>query len=246
MARGGNSSCKWTPGPVNRRLVGGMLALAWSLATAGSIITAPEIPSLVGGREHNPIGSQILAPEIRQPARTQPAPPRLALDATVRSARLENQTPEPSLGPVPIRVVMDTISTQAPVIAVGVDSHHQFDVPEAATIGWYRHSSLPGAKGASVLAAHVDYEGQPGAFFRLHQLVPGDVVKVELDNGSQMDYTVIGNTIYDKSELPSNELFRKDGESVLQLITCGGTFDPAARTYDANLVVTATPLAGSP
>ena len=36
--------------------------------------------------------------------------------------------------------------------------------------------------------------------------------------------------------------YRITGEPVLQLITCGGTFNPEARSYEANVVVTAVPL----
>jgi hypothetical protein len=73
-------------------------------------------------------------------------------------------------------------------------------------------------------------------------VLPGDVLEIEMDDGTVIAYEVIGNTLYDKTELPAGELFRKDGESVLQLITCGGTFDPDRRSYEANLVVTAVPV----
>jgi hypothetical protein len=92
-----------------------------------------------------------------------------------------------------------------------------------------------------VLAAHVDYGGKPGAFFNLGDLRPNDALEVEMADGSVMRYRVVGNTQYDKKELPAEEVFRKTGETVLQLITCGGEFDPAARSYLANVVVTAVP-----
>ena len=100
----------------------------------------------------------------------------------------------------------------------------------------------PAEDGASVLAAHVDYGGAPGAFFNLEKVLPGDLLEVEMENGQVILYEVTGNNVYDKTELPASELFRKDGDSVLQLITCGGTFDPEARSYEANVVVTAEPI----
>ena len=94
----------------------------------------------------------------------------------------------------------------------------------------------------SVLAAHVDYGGAPGAFFNLDKVEVGDRLDVELEDGSVIAYVVTAKTEHDKALLPAEELFRKDGDPVLQLITCGGTFDPIARSYEANVVVTAVPV----
>ncbi|MFV0259575.1 MAG: class F sortase [Acidimicrobiales bacterium] len=181
----------------------------------------------------------------------------LAGAAAVSSA--PTTTPEPYRPDVPIRsgqadeataavatttptlIRAASIGIEAPVIPVGVDVSNQFDVPQADTVGWYRYSSSPGTEGSSVLAAHVDYNGRPGAFFSLHQLRPGDTIDVEMSDGSVLHYRVEGNTEYDKTELPAEALFRKTGEPVLILITCGGSFDPAARSYEANVVVTAVP-----
>ena len=40
----------------------------------------------------------------------------------------------------------------------------------------------------------------------------------------------------------SDVLFRKSGDPVLRLITCGGTFDREQLSYKGNLVVTAVPV----
>ncbi len=158
----------------------------------------------------------------------------------IRSASLDQLNEEAPVRPVAVRLA--GIAVEAPVLPVGVDANNQFAVPAADTVGWYQHSSSPGAPGASVLAAHVDYGGRPGAFFDLAKLQPGDGIEVEMEDGSVQLYQVTATHSYDKSELPATELFRKDGEPVLQLITCGGTFDPVAKSYEANVVVTAEPL----
>jgi LPXTG-site transpeptidase (sortase) family protein len=157
----------------------------------------------------------------------------------VRNGELLDDTPD--AGPDPVAVRIGDIALDAPVLAVGVDDQNQLAVPAADTVGWYQFSATPGDPGATVLAAHVDYGGRPGAFFNLAELRPGDRVEVELSDGSVLPYRVTGNTQYDKTRLPAEELFRKDGSPVLQLITCGGSFDPAGRTYLANVVVTAVP-----
>jgi sortase (surface protein transpeptidase) len=134
------------------------------------------------------------------------------------------------------------IGLDAEVLSVGVDEAHQFDVPAAESVGWYKYGSAPGGAGSTVLAAHVDFGGQPGAFFNLADVEPGDTLEVELANGASLQYLVIDNVLYDKTELPADELFRRSGAPVLQLITCGGTFDPDRRSYRGNVVVTAVPV----
>lgn len=176
------------------------------------------------------------------PALTAESSPESAQpDVPLRSARIDDQATRAEANqPVSVRVA--GIGLEASVISVGVDDNDQFAVPSAATVGWYEFSSEPGQPGASVLAAHVDYGGEPGAFFDLAEVLPGDTLEVELADGTVVPYRVVGNTEYDKAELPAGELFRKDGESVLQLITCGGRFDPEERSYQANIVVSAVPI----
>jgi hypothetical protein len=210
----------------------GALLLAISLAAVGVIASSsPWDP---------PADDEATAVEA-DTATISAAPVTSAPAATVpiRSGRLSDDETVEAVRPVGIRVA--GIDLEAPVISVGVDSNNQFAVPAADTVGWYQFSSSPGEAGASVLAAHVDYGGAPGAFFNLEKVLPGDLLEVEMEDGRVILYEVTGNNVYDKTELPANELFRKGGDSVLQLITCGGTFDPDRRSYEANVVVTAEP-----
>jgi hypothetical protein len=46
---------------------------------------------------------------------------------------------------------------------------------------------------------------------------------------------------YPKSSLPVGELFRRGGPPVLTIVTCGGHFDPRARSYADNVTVVAVP-----
>jgi sortase (surface protein transpeptidase) len=216
---------------MNRRVAGGAIALSVSLATVGAAANAsdwqpPDDDEAAAASE---LRSQVYEPLLDQ------------LDVPIRSGRLaDSVTVDELAAPAMVRVA--EIGLEARVISVGVDENNQFDVPAADTVGWYRYSSTPGDPGASVLAAHVDYGGSPGAFYNLREVLPGDVLEVEMDDGSVIAYEVTCNTLYEKTELPAAELFRKSGASVLQLITCGGTFDPELRSYQANLVVTASPI----
>jgi len=91
-----------------------------------------------------------------------------------------------------------------------------------------------------VLAAHVDYEGRPGAFYELRRLEPGDRVVVRLSGGRNLAFRVAARRTYAKDALP-RRLFASRGRSVLTLVTCGGSYDERTRSYARNVVVVAIP-----
>jgi LPXTG-site transpeptidase (sortase) family protein len=205
------------------------------LATVGAAVNADSSGNQAESSAIGVIGSSVvdLSDEADDPSRAR-------VQVPVRDGRLSDDVADEQ-GPHPAMIRIGDIGLEAPILSVGVDEDKQLDVPAADTVGWYEHSSLPGESGATVLAAHVDYGGKPGAFYNLADLRPNDALEVEMADGSVVRYRVVGNTQYDKTELPAEEVFRKNGDTVLQLITCGGEFDPGARSYLANVVVTAVP-----
>jgi LPXTG-site transpeptidase (sortase) family protein len=207
--------------------------MAISLALVGAAVTAQDNNDEVVEAGLGQIGSATYAARPQGAAEAQ-VPLRSAfLDAT--SQREEAQTP--------VMVRIPDIGLEASVLPVGVDEDNQFAVPEADTVGWYRYGAAPGDQGSAVLAAHVDYAGRAGAFFNLADLQPGEALEVVMADGSVLRYRVTDNVLYDKVGLPAEDLFRKDGDHVLTMITCGGTFDRSERSYNGNVVVTAEPIA---
>jgi sortase (surface protein transpeptidase) len=143
----------------------------------------------------------------------------------------------------PDRIRIPAIGLDAVVVPVGVAPNGEMEVPPSISqVAWYRHGPRPGEAGSAVLAAHVDFDGRPGAFRRLDELALGDLVLVAR-GGSWDAFRVVGRTTYRKSELPAAELFRRTGDPILTLVTCGGGFNPSLRSYDSNVVVVATPVA---
>jgi sortase (surface protein transpeptidase) len=218
---------------VNQRLVAGVFLLAISLALVGAAATARGIPEET--IDERTLGSAVVSVQSVGAAETQ---------VPLRSAFLDgDETTAVDLSATPVAVRIGQISLEAPVIPVGVDEANEFDVPAADTVGWYQHSPAPGhTVGSTVLAAHVDYGGREGAFFSLENVTIGEILQVEMADGSTLEYEVTETVLYDKVELPAEELFRKTGDPVLRLITCGGTFDSEERSYRGNLVVTAVPM----
>ncbi|MEM7322746.1 MAG: class F sortase [Actinomycetota bacterium] len=218
---------------MNKRLTSGIFVLAISLALLGAVVTAHKIPA---DGESAELASNVVS--LQAPVG------RAIAQVPLRSGFLDpNSASSADDEAFPVAVRISRIGLEAPVISVGVDDRNDFDVPAADTVGWYRYSSAPGSLGSTVLAAHVDYAGREGAFFNLEDLQPGDTLEVELADGSIIEYEVTESILYDKEALPAEELFRKDGASTLQLITCGGAFDSTERSYLGNLVVTAEPIA---
>jgi sortase family protein len=159
-------------------------------------------------------------------------------DVVVRSARLEDFRPAPR-GSRPVKVTIASIGVQATVVPVGVeDEGSTVEVPtDVHTVGWYRFGPVPGEAGSAVLIGHVDSHVQgPGAFFRLRDLSPGDVVSVRSADGTRSDFRVVARRSYPKGHLPA-AVFGRSGRPMLAMVTCGGAFDPVTRSYADNVVI---------
>ncbi len=151
---------------------------------------------------------------------------------------------EPAAKVAPVGLAIGGLGIDAHVTPAGVDrATGQMAVPDNVDdVAWYEYGPTPGDPGSAVLAAHVDLESQgPGVFFELRSLEPGDIVTVSYEDGTQRRFTVEARVIYDKSELPLDAIFAREGDPVLTLITCGGDFNWTERSYDANVVVYAVP-----
>jgi LPXTG-site transpeptidase (sortase) family protein len=167
-----------------------------------------------------------------------PSPPNIA----TASARLEDVQTEKV---VPTSLDVDAIGiAAAPIDPVGIDPDGKMTVPvDVSRIGWYEYGPAPGdEEGSAVLTAHVDNREQgQGVFYHLDALDPGDMVEVGMSDGSTRSFTVEETRQIPKVDVPAGDIFRRDGDPRLALITCGGEFDPSSRHYLDNIVVFATP-----
>lgn len=146
----------------------------------------------------------------------------------------------------PVGVAIPSMGASAQVIPVGLDEGGGVFVPEdVRTLGWYT-ASMPVAaeSGSSVIVGHRDSAVQgAGTFSGIENLQPGDVIEVATADGGTQIYTVSEVRMVDKDQFHTiaNEAFAMNGEHRLTLITCGGAFDSAARSYVSNIFVIATP-----
>lgn len=143
----------------------------------------------------------------------------------------------------PQALLIGDLRLEGEVRSVGIQDNGELEVPDETEIGWYQYGSAPGLPGATVLAAHVSWNGSIGPFHRLGDLDPGATVDVVLDDGAVRTYQVVERTMYAKDELPADRIWRTTGDEVLVLITCGGDFNPNISRYQHNIVVYAVPVA---
>jgi LPXTG-site transpeptidase (sortase) family protein len=156
-----------------------------------------------------------------------------------RSAVPEAVAPRPR----PVGLQMQTIDVaRFPVRPVGLELDGEMEIPDETEIGWYQYGATAGQPGATVLAAHVSWNRTQGPFARLGSVEPGEQIEVALDDGSVRLYEVTERTVYGKSELPRERIWRNTGEETLVLITCGGDYNPEIRRYRENIVVYAVPV----
>jgi hypothetical protein len=175
----------------------------------------------------------------------------VATPATLPLSPLAGNLPKPfsalpaaiSNAPVPVGLRIDSINLDNNnVIPVGVADKGELAVPEVDEIGWYSLGQRPGETGATVLASHVSWKKQSGLFARLGKIEPGEEIFVTLSDGSERRYLAWERAMFDKTSLPYDRIWTREGNEVLVLITCGGEFNPEIRRYRQNIVIFAVPV----
>ncbi len=90
-----------------------------------------------------------------------------------------------------------------------------------------------------MLVGHVDSPTGPAVFYGISSLREGDLIRVERADATTATFKVFSSVLYPRAEFPSERVYRDGGPPVLNLVTCGGSYDRAAGQYTENLVVTA-------
>ena len=111
--------------------------------------------------------------------------------------------------------------------------------------GWFRLGPTPGQIGSAVILGHVDTYQGPGVFFNLRELQANDQVEVTLTDGAVITFVVTSVAQYPKAQFPAAAVYQSHGTSALQLVTCGGVFDPETGHYLSNVVVYTSFLSAS-
>ncbi|EST25586.1 class F sortase [Streptomyces roseochromogenus] len=145
---------------------------------------------------------------------------------------------------LPQRVDIPQLGVRAPVVSRGLDTQGAVDPPpldQPGVVGWYGAGPEPGARGAALLVGHVDTETRPAVFYKLSTLKPGASVRVVRSDGKVATFTIDDVRVLPRAGFDAHQAYgpHRPGRAELRLITCGGTFDRASRSYTANVVVSA-------
>ncbi|MFD0315234.1 class F sortase [Streptomyces flavalbus] len=151
---------------------------------------------------------------------------------------------EPLTAALPQRLDIPYLNVSAPVVARGLDQRGAIDPPpydQPGTVGWYAAGVRPGAAGTALMVGHVDTETRPAVFYKLSALEPGERVRVVRDDGKVAEFTIEDVQVLPRDRFDARQAYgpRETGRAELRLVTCGGTFDRASRSYTANVVVSA-------
>ena len=138
----------------------------------------------------------------------------------------------------PVSLSVPALRVTSEVMELGLAADGSMEVPPGASpVGWYDRSPTPGELGPAVLAGHVDWDGERGAFAGLRLLRPGDGVTVDRADGSTARFLVERVAEFPKDAFPTEAVYGDIDHAGLRLITCGGDFDEDTGSYEDNVVV---------
>jgi LPXTG-site transpeptidase (sortase) family protein len=140
----------------------------------------------------------------------------------------------------PVELRIDAINAESSLEALGLNPDQTVAVPpvtQPQQASWYKLGPTPGAAGPAVILGHINGGGQPGIFSRLHELKPGDQVKVSRTDGKTALFTVTKLEQVKKDSFPTLAVYGDTTGAELRLITCGGTFDRTKHSYIDNIIV---------
>ncbi len=138
----------------------------------------------------------------------------------------------------PIHLSIPIIGVSVPLSVVTLNKNGTVNVPtNFAVPAWYNGDRSPGQKGSAVILGHVDNYHGPAVFFYLDKLKLGNRVDVTLADKQKLVFAVIGIRMYKKTNFPDALVYGARDYPALQLVTCGGIFDPSTGHYLSNIVV---------
>jgi sortase (surface protein transpeptidase) len=140
----------------------------------------------------------------------------------------------------PTTVSVPSIGATSSLMPLGLNSDQSLQVPPLSNpmqAGWFDKSPTPGSLGPAVILGHVNGSGKAGIFYKLKDVKAGDQIMVARRDGQTAVFTVSHIDTVPKAAFPADQVYGDTPDAQLRLITCGGVFDPSARSYEANVVV---------
>ncbi|MET0952799.1 MAG: sortase [Aeromicrobium sp.] len=139
----------------------------------------------------------------------------------------------------PVHLAIPTIGVDTRLVRLGLREDGTVEVPSVrGTAGWFRLGTVPGQRGSAVILGHVDSVDGPDVFADLSALRSPDRVQVALSDDGLVTFEVIGIETYANADFPADRVYAGSRRTrALNLVTCGGDYDPERGGYPANVVV---------
>lgn len=142
---------------------------------------------------------------------------------------------------LPVRLRVPAIGVDSTLKGIGLDSSGQIVTPPLVKDShayWLTVSPTPGQLGPATIIGHVDSAAYgPGVFFKLGALRQRDKIYITRADGTVAKFEVERVVEYKKDAFPTQQVYGNIDHAGLRLITCGGTFNSAIRSYESNIVV---------
>jgi sortase (surface protein transpeptidase) len=194
------------------------------IAVAGAVLTLTAAALAGCGRPGGAPAATVARPAASS---TAPTPPRR-----------QPATARPVTHARPLTVRIPAIGVTSSLVPLRLDHAGALQPPDDFVhAGWYAGGPTPGEQGPAVIAGHVDSRAGPAIFFRLRELRPGDTVLVSRSDRRAVRFRVVEVQRYPKNAFPAARVYQPTPDAALRLITCGGSFDYARRSYRDNIVV---------
>jgi sortase (surface protein transpeptidase) len=143
---------------------------------------------------------------------------------------------------LPVRLRIPAVGINSSLLRLGLAADGTIAAPgQWQLAGWYDQGPRPGQEGPAVIVGHVDSRSGPAVFYRLTELRPGTPVYVDRADGSSVRFRVTGHLEVPKSQFPADLMYAPTLQTLLRLVTCGGSFDSSTGHYRDNIVVSAVP-----
>ena len=222
-------SSNWNPSRPVRVLIAGGLAIIGAVLV-WTALARPSTPGATLDPASNEQSLPATSPSASQPSgRRSPGAKQTDLRDQTKGLVLPKSDP--------VAVSIPKIGVQSTLVDLGLEDDGEMEVPPPAVAGWFSGGPTPGALGPAVIAGHVTWDRAPAVFHRLGSLRRGDRVTVTREDGKTAVFAVTRVARFSKSRFPTGAVYGAIDHAGLRLITCGGSYDTAKRSYLDNVIV---------
>lgn len=190
------------------------------------------------------VNASIYAPGDSAPGQAVDVAPVSAFDRIVGSSTAKTKAQQVRVIPdaYPSRLLIPALGMNANIQETTINSRGAMGVPTNFTdVAWYSRGTVPGETGTAVIDGHYDNGlGLDGVFRHLGDLKPGDDVYIKTHGGTMLHFRVTASEQIPYDDPDTLKIFDpQQARAEIKLVTCGGSWVPADRTYNERVVVTA-------